>query len=178
MEGGAVSNKVELGLEIDEIQAGIERLRGEVARLEREVVNRNQRALDGDKAVATLNTNIDLYEQMKAERDALKSAAEKGTEYVLAQINQDLRAENDKLLNKRKRDSHNMLNKIKALHTAVDLRRKAEAERDAAVADAERYRYAKEHLYVGHYYRESFGECMCEFESMDDAAIDAARGEK
>ena len=37
-------------------------------------------------------------EQLKAERDALKAAAEKGTEYVLAQINQDLRAERDALL--------------------------------------------------------------------------------
>ena len=37
-------------------------------------------------------------EQLKAERDALKAAAEKGTEYVLAHINQDLRAERDALL--------------------------------------------------------------------------------
>ena len=34
-------------------------------------------------------------EQLKAERDALTAAAEKGTEYVLAHINQDLRAERD-----------------------------------------------------------------------------------
>lgn len=37
-------------------------------------------------------------EQLKAERDALKAAAEKGTEYVLAHINQDLKAERDALL--------------------------------------------------------------------------------
>lgn len=37
----------------------------------------------------------DEIEQLKAERDALKAAAEKGTEYVLAHINQDLRAERD-----------------------------------------------------------------------------------
>jgi hypothetical protein len=37
-------------------------------------------------------------EQLKAERDALLAAAEKGTEYVLAHINQDLRAERDALL--------------------------------------------------------------------------------
>ena len=37
-------------------------------------------------------------EQLKAERDALKAAAEKGTEYVLAHINQGLRAERDALL--------------------------------------------------------------------------------
>lgn len=36
-------------------------------------------------------------ERLKAERDALKAAAEKGTEYVLAQINQDLIAERDAL---------------------------------------------------------------------------------
>ena len=36
--------------------------------------------------------------QLKAERDALKAAAEKGTEYVLAHINQDLKAERDALL--------------------------------------------------------------------------------
>ena len=35
---------------------------------------------------------------VKAERDALKAAAEKGTEYVLAQINQGLKAERDALL--------------------------------------------------------------------------------
>ena len=34
-------------------------------------------------------------ERLKAERDALKAAAEKGTEYVLAHINQDLKAERD-----------------------------------------------------------------------------------
>lgn len=33
----------------------------------------------------------DEIKQLKAERDALKAAAEKGTEYVLAHINQDLR---------------------------------------------------------------------------------------
>ena len=37
-------------------------------------------------------------ETLKAERDALKAAAEKGTEYVLAHINQGLRAERDALL--------------------------------------------------------------------------------
>lgn len=35
---------------------------------------------------------------LEAQRDALKAAAEKGTEYVLAHINQDLRAERDALL--------------------------------------------------------------------------------
>lgn len=35
---------------------------------------------------------------LKAERDALRAAAEKGTEYVLAHINQDLKAERDALL--------------------------------------------------------------------------------
>lgn len=39
----------------------------------------------------------DKIERLKAERDALKAAAEKGTEYVLAHINQDLKAERDAL---------------------------------------------------------------------------------
>ena len=37
-------------------------------------------------------------ERLKAERDALQANAEKGTEYVLAHINQDLKAERDALL--------------------------------------------------------------------------------
>ena len=47
---------------------------------------------------ATLAEPQPEIEQLKAERDALKAAAEKGTEYVLAHINQDLRAERDALL--------------------------------------------------------------------------------
>ena len=54
-----------------------------------------------DAAVAALRAALaepqPEIEQLKAERDALKAAAEKGTEYVLAQINQDLRAERDAL---------------------------------------------------------------------------------
>lgn len=37
----------------------------------------------------------DEIEKLRREVAALKAAAEKGTEYVLAQINQDLRAERD-----------------------------------------------------------------------------------
>ncbi len=50
------------------------------------------------EAAAELRRQHDEIEQLKAERDALKTAAEKGTEYVLAQINQDLKAERDALL--------------------------------------------------------------------------------
>lgn len=50
------------------------------------------------EAAAELRRQHDEIEQLKAERDALKAAAEKGTEYVLAHINQDLKAERDALL--------------------------------------------------------------------------------
>lgn len=49
------------------------------------------------EAATELRRLHDEIEQLKAERDALKAAAEKGTEYVLAHINQGLKAERDAL---------------------------------------------------------------------------------
>lgn len=59
------------------------------------------------------------YERLRAERDALKAAAEKSAEYVLAQINQDLRAERDAA--------------VKALH---DIARQPEGDEQSAQAVA------------------------------------------
>ena len=73
-------------------------------------------ALHCSQAAAELRRQHDEIEQLKAERDALKAAAEKGTEYVLAHINQDLRAE------------------IEKANACI---RKVEAERDALLAAAE-----------------------------------------
>ena len=94
-------------------------------------------------------------ERLKAERDALKAAAEKGTEYVLAHINQDLKT-----------------------------------ERDAAVADAERYRYLRNRK-KGEVFSKYGPDAGCWIDCEDeqqhlvlltgddaDAAIDAASGRR
>lgn len=56
------------------------------------------------------------------------------------------------------------------------------AEQGAELArvkkDAERYRWAREHLQIGEMYYDSMAECCCEFEHKNDAAIDAAMGGK
>jgi len=57
---------------ISELQAEVERLRGEV-------VNRNQRALDGDKATAAFNAE---YERAEQHRIRAESAERKLAEYT------------------------------------------------------------------------------------------------
>ena len=49
----------------------------------------------GDGHICVSCLAADEIEKLRREVAALKAAAEKGTEYVLAQINQDLRAERD-----------------------------------------------------------------------------------
>lgn len=43
--------------------------------------------------------------------------------------------------------------------------------------DAERYRYAQKNLRIGKIMFDSRGDCNCDFDDMDDAAIDRARGQ-
>lgn len=37
--------------------------------------------------------------------------------------------------------------------------------------DAARYGYARDHLHVGKYHRDSIAQCECDFDYMDDAGI-------
>jgi len=55
------------------LQSAIEALQAENERLIREVVNRNQRALDGDKALLVRDAEFLRNEALQAERDALQA---------------------------------------------------------------------------------------------------------
>lgn len=64
----------------DALAARVAQMQGEIDRLQREVVNRNQRALDGDKAVAVREQHVDeilllqsKVAQLEAARDAARS---------------------------------------------------------------------------------------------------------
>ena len=56
----------------------IEALQTENERLLREVVNRNQRALDGDKAMKVLDTTVTELEALQAKLDEWEKAAATG----------------------------------------------------------------------------------------------------
>lgn len=47
-------------------------------------------------------------------------------------------------------------------------------QRDALRKDAERYRYARREGLIGRLGRDPIGDCYCDFDSVDDDAIDAA----
>lgn len=99
----------------------------------------------------------DEIEKLRGEVAALKAAAEKGTEYVLAQINQDLRAEI-------------AAKNAPEIEKANAYIRKLEAERDAAVA---RYEYLRR-LNVQQF-QKLYLNCLngARFDDQVDAGIDA-----
>lgn len=121
-----------------------------VKRLRTQVTNRSQVAYDAADEIESLRAQL---AELKDERNALLE-------------------EESRMI---RQASNRAFGEYKTIQSQlVELQRENARLRE----DAERYRYAQEHLRIGLAKFDSWSHCDCDFTDMDDAAIDAHRAKK